>query len=82
MVSIVKVGQSGQITLPATLRREMGIEPGSYIVIETLGEHVLVKKGELWMQEIGKILGEEVKGKATKRKLTKMLTKAEEKVYK
>jgi AbrB family looped-hinge helix DNA binding protein len=68
MTEVVKVTSKGQITLPIAIRNAIGITDDSYLVMEQIGEYVLIKKAELRMKEIQNILSNEAKRKKITRK--------------
>jgi antitoxin PrlF len=76
MVDLIKVTSKGQITLPVEIRKLFGINDDSYLMIEQVGDFILLKKAEIRMKEIQKILNTEAKRKKITRK---MLLKALEK---
>ena len=43
MAHIATVSSKGQITLPAALRKQLGIEPGSQISFEADGKQLIIK---------------------------------------
>lgn len=43
MTKITKVGKGGTVTIPAPIRRRMGIEDGSQVIAEEREEGVLIK---------------------------------------
>ncbi|MBI4704393.1 MAG: AbrB/MazE/SpoVT family DNA-binding domain-containing protein [Deltaproteobacteria bacterium] len=42
-MSVATVSSKGQITLPAGLRRRLGIAPGDRVVIEAAGDAIVVR---------------------------------------
>ena len=82
MADVVKVTSKGQITLPVDIRNAIGIEDDSYLVVERIGEYVLMKKAELRMKEIQKILGAAAKRKKiTKKELLKALERTRKRMW-
>jgi AbrB family looped-hinge helix DNA binding protein len=54
---IVKVTSKGQLTIPARIRRESGMDEGSHIYMKSLGSMVIMKKvDDLTLDEISAIL--------------------------
>ena len=54
---IVKVTSKGQLTIPARIRGEAGMDEGSHIYIKSLGNMVVMKKvDDLTLDEISGIL--------------------------
>ena len=68
MTEVIKVTSKGQITLPVEIRNAIGITDESYLVVEKIGEYVLMKKAEIRMKEIQSILKNEAKRKKISRK--------------
>ncbi len=82
MTDVVKVTSKGQITLPVNIRKAIGITDDSYLVVEQVGEYVLMKKAEIRMKEIQSLLKNEAKRKnITKKELLKSLEKSEKQVW-
>ena len=82
MADVVKVTSKGQITLPVGIRNALGIDEDSYLLFERVGEYVLMKKAELRMKEIQKILGTAAKRKkVTKKELLKALEKTRKRMW-
>ena len=46
MKSIVRVTRRGAVTLPARMRRALGLEPGDELLAETMPEGVLLRFAE------------------------------------
>ena len=67
---IVKVTSKGQLTIPAGIRAEVGMNKGSYIYMKSLGRLVIMKKVEdLSLDEISSVLEEIAKEKGVTRAL-------------
>ena len=82
MTDVVKVTSKGQITLPINIRKAIGITDDSYLVVEQVGEYVLMKKAEIRMKEIQSLLKNEAKRKnITRKELLKSLEKSEERAW-
>ncbi len=43
-MAIIKVTEKGQVTLPIGLRRKLGITKDDYLVVETEGEYLKLRK--------------------------------------
>ena len=43
-MAIVKVTEKGQITLPISLRRKLGITKDNFLVVESEGEYLMLRK--------------------------------------
>lgn len=52
MKTMLTVGKRGTITLPAALRRQLGIRPGGRLVVETTPEGLLLRSAALPAVEI------------------------------
>ena len=82
MTDVVKVTSKGQITLPIDIRNALEISDASYLVVEQVGDYVLMKKAELRMEEIQSILKIEAKRKKiSKKDLLKALEKSESRTW-
>ena len=46
MTEVVKVTSKGQITLPISIRKAIGISDDSYLLVEQIGDYVLMKKAD------------------------------------
>lgn len=67
---IVKITSKGQLTVPASIRKEVGLRRGSYIYMKPLGKLVVMKRvDDLSLDEISSILQEV----ARERGVTKVL---------
>ena len=69
MVELIKVTSKGQITLPIEIRKLFGIRDDSYLMVEKVGDFILLKKAEVRMKEIQKIFSAEAKRKKITRKM-------------
>jgi antitoxin PrlF len=82
MTEVIKVTSKGQITLPIEIRNAIGITDESYLVVEQIGEYVLMKKAEIRMKEIQNILQNEAKRKnVSRRELLAALKKTQKRVW-
>ena len=82
MTQVVKVTSKGQITLPVRIRKSIGIKDDSYLMVEQVGDYVLMKKAEIRLSEINKALGAEAKRKGiTKKDLLKALAKVQSEMW-
>ena len=52
MRETLKVSSRGQITLPASIRKRVGIQEGSAVVIEDRGNEVVLKPAAIFEIEI------------------------------
>lgn len=82
MTEVVKVTSKGQITLPVSIRKAIGIDVDSYLLVERIGDYVLMKKAEVRMKEINRILGSEAKKKGiTRKELLRVLMDAQKETW-
>ncbi len=82
MTNVIKVTSKGQITLPVEIRNALDISNASYLVVEQVGDYVLMKKAEIRMKEIQDILKKDAKSKKiTKKELLKALEESEERTW-
>lgn len=78
MTEVIKVTSKGQITLPVEIRDAIGITDNSYLIVERVGDYILLKKTEHRIKEIQRILEKEaMQKKITKKELLKALKKNE-----
>jgi len=68
MTNVIKVTSKGQITLPIDIRNALDISDASYLVVEQIGDYVLMKKAEIRMKEIQTILKNDAKRKKISKK--------------
>jgi AbrB family looped-hinge helix DNA binding protein len=82
MTDVVKVTSKGQITLPVDIRAALDIEDDSYLVVEQVGDYVLMKKADIRLKEIQSILeGDAKRKKITKKELLKALEKSKKRTW-
>ena len=82
MSDVVKVTSKGQVTIPVDIRNALRIDEDSYLLFERVGEYVLMKKAELRMKEIQKILGNAARRKkVTKKELLKTLERTRKRMW-
>jgi transcriptional pleiotropic regulator of transition state genes len=43
-MTVIKVTEKGQVTLPINLRRKLGIKKDDYLVVEEEGDHMKLRK--------------------------------------
>ena len=78
----MKVTSKGQVTLPVDIRNALDIEDDSYLVVEQVGDYVLMKKAEIRLKEIQTILKNDAKRKKiTKKQLLKALEKSKSRTW-
>lgn len=61
---IAKVSERGQISIPASARRKLGIKPKSRVSVEVRDNEIIIKPVKSIL-ELGGILREYAKGKTT-----------------
>lgn len=77
MSEVVKVTSKGQITLPAKIRNVLSIDKDSYLIVEQIGDYVVMKRAEMRLREIQKIMRRAANDKkVTKQDLLNALKKA------
>lgn len=82
MTDVIKVTSKGQITLPVDIRNALDIDNASYLVVEQVGDYVLMKKAEIRMKEIQAILKNDAKRKKiSKKELLKALEESEKRTW-
>ena len=82
MTEVVKVTSKGQITLPIEIRKAIGLDKDSYLLVEQVGNYVLMKKAEVRMKEIQKIFSKDARRKGiTKKQLLKALRKVQSETW-
>lgn len=68
MTDVVKVTSKGQITLPVDIRSSMGVDRDTYLLVEQVGDYILMKKADVRMKKIRKILGDAARKKGITKK--------------
>ena len=53
---LAKVTSKGQMTIPYSVREELGIEPSDYVMVRVVDGLIVVKKADLSEPETGKAL--------------------------
>lgn len=82
MSYVAKVTSKGQLTLPLNLRRMLGLSKDSYVIIDEIGDYILMKKLKAEMDEITDIFEREVKKKRiTRDELIHSLKKVQSKKW-
>ncbi len=83
MSYVAKITSKGQLTLPGTLRKNLGLSKDSYVMVDAVGEYLLMKKIKARMEEITEIFENEAKKKnITKENLLKILGEIQKKKWK
>jgi len=55
MAEIVKVTTKGQLTLPARIRKDLGIDKDTYLLAEEVGDFVVLRRAETRFRELSKL---------------------------
>lgn len=55
MAEIVKVTTKGQITLPARIRKDLGIDEDTYLLAEEIGDFVVLRRAETRFRELSQL---------------------------
>lgn len=67
MVEVVKVTTKGQLTLPARIRKELGISKDTYLLAEEVGDFVVLRRAETRFLELSERFQREAKRKGITR---------------
>jgi len=82
MSEVVKVTSKGQITLPIDMRRSLDIEKDGYLVVDTVGDYIIMKKAEIRLKDINKLFSDTAKQKKVTRKdIEKAILKARKETW-
>jgi len=82
MSEVVKVTSKGQITLPIDMRRSLDIEKDGYLVVDTVGDYIIMKKAEIRLKDINKLFSDTAKRKKVTRKdIEKAILKARKETW-
>ena len=77
MAEIVKVTTKGQLTLPARIRKDLGISKDTYLLAEEVGEYVVLRRLETRFLELSSLFRTEARRKGlTREALLRALKKA------
>ena len=71
MGDVSKMTSKGQVTVPLRVRNALKLDDESYIDFEIVGKYAVIKKAEIRMREIQKIL----ESSAKRKKITKPKTR-------
>jgi bifunctional DNA-binding transcriptional regulator/antitoxin component of YhaV-PrlF toxin-antitoxin module len=78
MTEVIKVTSKGQLTLPVKFRRNLGIDKESYLLVDEVGDYLILKKIQK-LDHITSILSAKAKEKKlTREDLLKSLKKLQE----
>src|SRR5437773_12543731 len=67
MAEVVKVTTKGQLTLPARIRRDLGISEDTYLLAEEVGDFVVLRRAETRFLELSESFQKEAKRKGITR---------------
>jgi len=82
MTEVIKVTSKGQITIPIEIRKKLQIEKESYIVVDMIGDYIIMKKVGLKLKEISEIISKSAKEKGITRKdIEKAILETEKEVW-
>jgi AbrB family looped-hinge helix DNA binding protein len=80
MTDVIKVTSKGQITIPIEIRKKLQLEKESYIVVDMIGDYIIMKKVGLKLKEISDTISKSAKKRGiTKKDIEKAIrdTRAE-----
>jgi AbrB family looped-hinge helix DNA binding protein len=82
MTEVIKVTSKGQITIPIEIRKKLQIKKESYIVVDMIGDYIIMKKVGLRLKEISEIISKSAKDKRiTKKDIEKAILESKKKVW-
>ena len=77
MAEIVKVTTKGQLTLPARIRKDLGISEDTYLLAEEIGDYVVLRRAESRFSELSERFRQDAKRKGvTRNSLLRALKRA------
>ena len=77
MAEIVKVTTKGQLTLPARIRKDLGISEDTYLLAEEVGEYIVLRRVETRFLELSSLFQRQARRKGlTREALLRALKKA------
>ena len=77
MAEIVKVTTKGQLTLPARIRKDLGISEDTYLLAEEVGEYIVLRRLETRFLELSGLFRKEARRKGlTREALLRSLKRA------
>lgn len=77
MAEVVKVTTKGQLTLPARIRKDLGISEDTYLLAEEVGDFIVLRRAETRFLELSERFQMEAKRKGiTREALLRALKKA------
>ena len=82
MGDVSKMTSKGQVTVPLRVRNALKLDDESYIDFEIVGKYAVIKKAEIRMREIQKILESAAKRKKiTKKELMEALQRTRKRMW-
>ena len=82
MTEVIKVTSKGQITIPIEIRKKLQLEKESYIVVDIIGDYIIMKKVGLKLKEISDTIRKSAKNKGiTKKDIEKVILEAQSEVW-
>lgn len=82
MTEVIKVTSKGQITLPVDIRKTLQINKDGYLIVETIGDFILLKKANVRMKELNELMSQAAKNKKVSRKdIEKAILKARKETW-
>jgi AbrB family looped-hinge helix DNA binding protein len=66
-MDVIKVTSKGQVTLPAAVRRSLGISDQSYLVAERVGDFIVLRKLEERLDELTDLFEREARAEGISR---------------
>ena len=82
MTEVIKVTSKGQITIPVEIRKKLQIEKESYIVVDMIGDYIIMKKVGLKLKEISAAINKSAKDKRiTKKDIEKVILESKSEVW-
>ncbi len=82
MTEVIKVTSKGQITIPIEIRKKLQLEKESYIVVDMIGDYIIMKKVGLKLKEISDAISKSAKDKGiTKKDIEKAILETKSEVW-
>ena len=82
MTDVIKVTSKGQITIPIEIRKKLQLEKESYIVVDMIGDYIIMKKVGLKLKEISDTISKSAKKRGiTKKDIEKAIRDTRSEVW-
>ncbi|MDG6225097.1 MAG: AbrB/MazE/SpoVT family DNA-binding domain-containing protein [Candidatus Thermoplasmatota archaeon] len=82
MTEVIKVTSKGQITLPVDIRKTLRIDKDGYLMVEAIGDFILLKKANVRIEELNELMSKAAKNKKVSRKeIEKAILKARKETW-